>query len=375
MLRILLTFALILLFGCSEKQQPTEAAQPQKKPAFVSATVDKDRAATQRKAEIDETAQKSTPVQVNATAIKGRKLGGLYAEITGISGEVTKDSYQINYGEILAGLWKRKVDRQAATEATIDNAHKPLKVYLEDQRRMSLGDFVGEAGKHVEQVKKNLDWSGVCKKYNLNKAECDMFQKLGKKVTGGHLVAYGMTEIMPSAEGELNLNILEMLLKHAGSNYMFTIPALYDGMLSLGFYQFTSYALRHDSGGVIGASTVNMFLSKADQIPGSVIRLENGQHHRAAYLFALHNFAQLAKRTSVKEFRVLEKAFTRKPSELVTFMATSHHAPTLALRHTRAWLKSGAKDELNRYLRGRLIPYGKKSDNNFAALKKRKLVQ
>ena len=104
MLRILLTFALILLFGCSEKQQPTEAAQPQKKPAFVSATVDKDRAATQRKAEIDETAQKSTPVQVNATAIKGRKLGGLYAEITGISGEVTKDSYQINYGEILAGL-------------------------------------------------------------------------------------------------------------------------------------------------------------------------------------------------------------------------------------------------------------------------------
>ena len=185
---------------------------------------------------------------------------------------------------------------------------------------------------------------------------------------GVDLVAYGMTEIMPSAEGDLNVKILEILLRNAGSNYMFTIPALYDRMLSLGFYQFTSYAVNSNAGA--GASKMNAFLPKTIQIPGSVIALRNGEHHRAAYLFALDNLANLSKKTNEKEFAALRKALKQKPGDIVTFMATAHHAPGLAIKSARNWLSKGAKSSLNDHLIGRLRPYGKKSDSNLAALER-----
>ena len=357
------------LIACGKKEEVlapapiiTTSSVPSSAPAKT-----KEEKKEEKQETLKQHAEKSTVVTVDTRSIQGRKLGGLYADITGIEGLVGT-SYQINYGEILAGLWTRKLDRKNVSSATINAAEEPIKLYLSDPKKMTLKQFVTEAETQVTLVKRAIDFGVVCKGYKLNTSECTVFTSLARDVRGVDLVAYGMTEIMPSAEGDLNVKILEILLRNAGSNYMFTIPALYDRMLSLGFYQFTSYAVNSNAGA--GASKMNAFLPKTIQIPGSVIALRNGEHHRAAYLFALDNLANLSKKTNEKEFAALRKALKQKPGDIVTFMATAHHAPGLAIKSARNWLSKGAKSSLNDHLIGRLRPYGKKSDSNLAALER-----
>lgn len=354
------------LFACNKKDTvPTATPPTSSSPASEKLSIEKLK--DQKKEAIKDHGEKGVAEIVDTRAIQGRKLGGLYSDITGIEGLVHA-SHKINYGELMADLWMRKLDRKNVSDATIKSAEEPIKLFLEKPKKMTLKQFVAEADSQVTLVKRALDFGVVCKGYRLNGVQCEVFKSLALAVRGTDLVAYGMTEIMPTSEGDLNVKVLEILLQNAGSNYMFTIPALYDGMLSLGFYQFTSYAVngvRNE-----GASRMSSYLPKTIQIPGSVIALRNGDHHRAAYLFALNNLAVLAKQTNKKEFNALQKALKQKPGEIVTFMATAHHAPGLAIRSAKNWLSSGAKGTLNKHLIGRLSPYGAKSDNNLAALKK-----
>lgn len=369
---LFLVAVLSLLAACSKKEEvattepkvPASAPSPKTKQEIEK---EKQERKEEQKEKIDNHAKKTSSTTVDTSSIAGRKLGGLYSDLTGITGMVGV-RHEIDFGELLADLWKRKLDRKKVSEATVKAADIPIARYVNEPKKMTLKAFVGDAEKEVARVKANLNFEAACKGYQLSQAECKMFRSLALDVRGVDLVAYGMTELMPSAEGDLNVKIMEILLRNAGSNYLFTIPALYDQMLSLGFYQFTSYAVNGSSGQ--GASKMNTFLPKEVRIPGSVIALKNGEHHRAAYLFALDNLANLAKRTNAKEFAALKKALKQKPADIVTFMATAHHAPGLALRCMKSWLSKGAKGSLNGHLVGRLKPYGKKSDNNLAALEK-----
>ncbi len=370
LLKILTVFGVIFFMVACGKKEETSApvlVQPLPLPSTPVPVKTKDEQIDEKKEALRLHAENAKVVTVDASSIAGRKLGGLYSDITGIKGVVGK-SYQINYGEILVGLWERKLDRKNVSQATITASEEPIKLFLEQPKKMTLKVFIAEADTQVTLVKRALDFGLACKGYKLSTSECVVFQSLAKSVRGVDLVAYGMTEIMPSAEGDLNVKIMEILLQNAGSNYMFTIPALYDRMLSLGFYQFTSYAVNGGTGQ--GASKMNAFLPRIARIPGSVISLRNGEHHRAAFLFALDNLANLSKRTNEKEFTALRKALKQKPGDIVTFMATAHHAPGLAIKSARKWLSKGAKGSLNQHLIGRLQSYGKKSDSNLAALEK-----
>lgn len=322
-----------------------------------------------RREEIRATVADTEGILVDFRPIQGRKLGGLYADIVGVEG-VVPATLHINFHEVLASLWLRKLDREHVSASTVEHAVRPVELYKKDPRKMNLRGFVKQADQQVSLVKNRLDHQGACTGYKLNPSECKLWKSLAKDVRGLDLIAYGMTEIMPTKEGEMNVKVLDILLRHAGSNYMFTIPAMHDNLLSLGFYQFTSHAIIDDGKALGGVSRMNRYLSRDFKIPGSVIELYNGEHHRAAYLFALHNFAILAKQTSEKEFSALSMAIKRKPGDIVTFMAVAHHAPTLALKCMKSWLSKGAKGDLNIHLTGRLREYGKKSDNNLAALEK-----
>ena len=364
---ILLVVIGITLVACGKKEEAPEVVTSAPSTQAPSLIVPKVTKKEEKKAEIRSYAGEAQAVLVNTSSITGRKLGGLYSDITGIKGSVGQ-AHTINFGKLLADMWTRKLDRKNVSEATVKSAEIPIKLFLDEPKKMTLHQFIAEADKQVTLVKKNLNFVSACEGYKLDEAECRMFKVLALDIRGVDLVAYGMTEIMPSPEGDLNVKIMEILLRNAGSNYMFTIPALHDRMLSLGFYQFTSYAVNGRSGQ--GASKMNRFLKTGVKIPGSVIALRNGEHHRAAYLFALDNLANLAKKTSVKEFEFLKKALKQKPGDIVTFMATAHHAPGLAIRSMKHWLSKGAKGTLNDHLIGRLYPYGKKSDNNLSALEK-----
>ena len=355
----------VFVFGCSKKEEQPSSPQKQT-PAVIQPQKTKKE---EKKEAIKEATVSSAPSVIDFRSIEGRKLGGLYADIVGVKGLVGKN-HAVDYEAQLTKLWLRKLDRKNVSEATVDNAHKPVELYKRDKRKMNLKEFAANAEKEVSLVKAKLNFDTACTSYKLNASECKVWKDLAKDVRGLDLVAYGLTELMPSAEGDLNVKILDLLVRNAGSNYMFSIPALYDDMLSLGFYQFTSLALRDDGLVLEGASAMNRHLPKEFRVAGSVVNLYNGEHHRAAYLFALHNLAKLAKQTTQKEFMALKKALKQKPGDIVTYMAVAHHAPANALKYTKRWLAKGAKGSLNKHLRGRLVAYGKKSDSNLAALEK-----
>lgn len=360
---VLMAVLMFLVSACGNKED-SGVKPPQ--PSTGSPVVPKTKKEEQ-KDKIKEEAKKASSVVVDTRTIATRKFGGLYADITGISGAVGTQ-HVVNYGEILSDLWHKKLDRKNVSEAVVQEADKPIARFLAEPKKMTLKQFVAEADTQVSLVKKHLDVARVCRGYTLSESECVVFRRLAHDVRGVDIVAYGMTELMPTTEGDLNVKVMEILLRNAGSNYLFTIPAMYDKMLSLGLYQFTSYAVN----GVTkdGASKMNLFLPVEVRIPGSVIELQNGQHHRAAYLLALHNFALLAKQTNKKEFQVLGKALKEKPGDIVTYMATAHHAPKPAVASMKRWLAHNAKGSLNDHLRGRLKPYGEKSDNNLRSLEK-----
>lgn len=361
---LFIAITLFVITGCEKKEEKSSTVQPLKQ------EVKKEKSKKEeRRDELKISSFGTENVVVDFRPIQGRKLGGLYADIVGVNGTIGA-THHVNYNKQLADLWVRKLDRKKVSPATIKSAMMPVELYKQDPRKMTLKEFVVEADKQVHLVKTKLDYTSACIGYKLSPSECTTWKTLAKDVRGIDIVAYGLTELMPSAEGELNVKILDILLRNAGSNYMFTIPAVYDMMLSLGFYQFTSYAIFDDGKKLVGASRMNRYLPRDVRIPGSVISLQNSEHHRAAYLFALHNFAELAKRTSDKEFTALKKAIKQKPGDIVTYMAVSHHAPSPALRCMKRWLSKGAQGSLNSHLVGRLKPYGKKSDNNLAALEK-----
>lgn len=349
---------------------PTAMIQPKSaKPKKVSPERLKEKKVEQ-KVEIASALEDSGPVAVDMTSIAGRKVGGLYADMLGVKGAIPQH-LQVDYGENLADMWFRKLDRKIVSQATIDNAHKPIGFFLNNPDKKSLNDFVLDAYTEIKLVREHLDWEGFCKREALEKVECAMLKKLSLQIRPIDLIAYGLTELMPSTEGKLNVKILDLLLRNAGANYVMTIPAMSDSLLSLGFYQFTSYALRHDEK-IAGASIVNLFLPKDKRLSGSVITLRGSEHHRAAYMFAIYNFALLCKKTNAKEFATLRLASKQKPDDLVTFMATAHHSPVYAVVDAREWLASGMKRPLSDHLKKRgkinLPSYGKKTSANLSAL-------
>ncbi len=379
----IMTVVAVLLVGCGRADHSATKSKPVRKlaPAEITPEIMAVKKEV-KKAAVQQEGASAGDQLVDFSPILGRVLGDLYIPLTGLKGVVeagncgkgracivVPPSATVNYGKTLADMWVKKLDRRKGVSyATIDNSHTPIALYIENPNRMNLKQLVNEANAEIEIVKRNINWAGLCKKYKLVSDDCQVLKSIVLSVTGTDLVAYGMTELLPSADGVLNVAVMDLVLRNAGANYIMAFPALYDQYLSLGLYQFTSLALRHDAEAVNGASIANRYLPEAQQIPGSVIMLRGSMNHRAAYLFVIHNFAELVKKTNAKEIAALKYVSARYHGDMVTFMACAHHAPGLAIRSMKIWLGKGGKGAFNPNLVGRLKAYGKKTDNNLSAL-------
>ena len=165
-----------------------------------------------------------------------------------------------------------------------------------------------------------------------------------------------------------------MLLRNAGTSYLMNFPAMHDKMLSFGFYQFTSYALRKDDKETEGVSIVNGFVKEGGlKIPDSVAYLVGDDHHVAAVYFAVHNFAKMLSKVGNKGLIQLKKRHKDYKEEMVMFIAAAHHLPGVAWRHTSVWINGGMKSSMLTVYRkntGNYI-YAIKTQGNLIALSKK----
>lgn len=342
----LLAACALVLFGCGEKK-PLDR---------------KERAAQIRK-EVSGQA-----VTVDLSPIQGRNLSDLYAKFLGRQNGVVPGSAPIDFEKNLAHLWAGKVERNDSSDSTQANVNKVLAYYHDNKSKMSLKKFVNLADTEVARAKTGVDWPRLCHVERLSGDRCRILQAISKGIVGKDIVAYGMTEIFPTADGRLNVTYLDILLRHAGAEYVDSLPAIHDGYLSFGLYQFTSFAIYDHGKEKRGASIVNQTMAESARIPGSVIFLRNGDHHRAAYMFAIHNIATLLRLANKKETTILGKLHGEHPDEIVQFIAIAHHLPGPAIKGARRWMASGMKKELRVSLGKVLGQYATKTQANLVAL-------
>jgi len=317
-----------------------------------------------------ELAANTRMTQVDLAPLQGRKLGDLYAKFLGIPDGHVPMKASVDFEKNLARLWAGKINRKDSSDSSNANVGKVLAYYRANKSRMNLKKFVQLAGKEVASVKANIDWAKLCRIEQLHEDRCRVLQAISKDIVGRDVIAYGMTEIFPAADGELNVAYLDILLRQAGSEYVDSLPAIHDGYLSFGLYQFTSFAVYDTGREQRGASIVNRSVTGSARIPGSVISLRNGDHHRAAYMFAIHNIATLLRLGSDKEVRILGKLHAKHQDEIVQFIAISHHLPGPAIKGARRWIGNGMKQELQVSLGKILGKYAHKTQGNLAYLYK-----
>ena len=357
---IVFVFVLVLitLTGCEKKDVGAVSSSPLPA-ASATSTREELRQAAQAatSAVAANTLNKKKVIDLHSIAFRAhgsrRMVSDFYATNLGLpnvkGGVPLPDQIEVSFDVNMAGFWQKKVTREDVSDSTLGKTPEILERYLKNPRGFTtLSTFVKDTDRVVQQAKQSLDWKRVCIRYKLSKEKCAVLQEVTGLLQGKDFVAYGMTELLPN-DGRFNVKYLDMLLRNAGTSYLMHFPAMHDNMLSLGLYQFTSFALRKDEEETEGASIVNGFVKEGGlKIPDSVAYLVGNDHHVAAVYFAVHNLAKMLHRLDDKSIKSFAKRHKDFQDEMVMFIACAHHLPASAWKATASWIKSGMKSSLEK---------------------------
>ncbi len=312
----------------------------------------------------------------NNGKIVRRNVSDFYAQHLGLpdvkNGVPLPDSLMVSFDANMAAFWDRKVLKEDVTSSTLSMTPAILARYMNTKRGLTtLPLFIKHTDEVVEKAKKSLDWTKLCSRYKFDQKKCQLLRDILSKLRGKDFIAYGMTELLPD-DARFNILYMDMLLKNAGSSYLFHIPAMHDNWLSIGFYQFTSFSVRKDGEVVEGASVVNGFVKDGGyKIPDSVSRLVGDDHHVAAVYFAVHNLAKMIHLLDGGDVKTLASKHKDFQDQMVMFIASAHHLPGTAWKRTAAWVHGGMKGDLERSYAGTGIhTYALKTHANLIALYK-----
>lgn len=301
---------------------------------------------------------------------KGSKVGPLMGAYFGMAASKERPAFvpdraDVNWGENVEKLWKKKLAIKNVSPSTEKNAHIIVDRYNNSARdTKSLRQFVSQVDSIVEDTHTSVNYTTLCKSMKISASKCTGFKTVMGRVQGTHIVAYGMTEIFPAHNGSYNVVALDTLLRNAGENYIDSIPALGDGLLSKGMYQFTSYAVRRDGHAVGGANFVDNHAGM--KLPGSVLYLTGSDNHKAAFEFAAYNIGMLTRKLDDKGIRTLVTKCSM--DQLNEYIATSHHMPNRAVSNAVRWVKGGCVKNYRAYTGEHLGTYAKKTSINYKAL-------
>src|SRR3989344_8957 len=296
---------------------------------------------------------------------------GLLSKLTGIQGKFSDDKVVDYRHQLLDVLWAEKL-RKFPNRPVIRTAfeERAKKYNQKNATTMSLDGYIAEAQRSIDIVNVHLNWDKVGEMYGLERHKLRLAKAISTSLDGRDLIAYALTELMPTTNGELNKKVFDTLLRKAGREYIELIPALYDKYASFGQYQFTSFALYSIGTSHRGASKVNQALPSNYRIPDSMIRLEGNDHHKAAYLFSIHNIASLISTLNGSNYGTLDKVWKHNKSNIVKYIATAHNRPASASKAAKRWLSNGARYDFtsstDRHIRG----YAIKTGQNWKALQR-----
>lgn len=389
----------LLLMSCQkpEKKETSTASSPPASDGERTYEERRDEAALKIKKHKEGVVE--SKVRVDLSSLTGRKLSSLYAQYLGINPGPVPPFTNVSFDERMASMYHQKVffkkckkkkpdECIVSSDTVLSQAPELLERYIDSNKmKMDLKRLIAIADEKVVLAKKHIDWAMLCKSaaYRLDAKKCKLLQEIVANINGKDLVAYGMTELLPSPDGDLNVLYMDVLLRNAGAQFLYHVPALGDRYASLGLYQVTFFSLRKDEMKVAGTNVVSsMVRNGGEKIPDSVVHLSSHQHHTAAFYFAVHNIAEFLNRASTKQVATLAKIHQKHLDEMVILVACAHHHPGLTYPVIKKWLdmKGAPQSTSNRKkkeitevdivpmfpLKADLRMYAKKSRNNLAAV-------
>lgn len=302
------------------------------------------------------------------TDLKGTGLSKISYSYLGFSGEIPNER-TVDWNQSLKKLWDQKLRFKNVSKATQSAAPAILADYeKEAQERMSIPQHIKDLEKDLINIKRDLNWGKICALGKLDSSTCKSFVMTAWNIDAKALTAYSMTELMPYRNGNQNYVLMNLYMEQAGRNYLDNVPALGDKYLSLGRYQFTSFAVGHDKDGPRPANKIASYSTNYN-ISGSVISLKGIENDRAAYYFATYNLLSLFKKMDGKKLAKYDRYCDHKTVEIVEYIATAHHNPKWARKRALSWINDKCEKPLESYQGERLKVYSIKTRVNYNAIK------
>lgn len=311
--------------------------------------------------------QVSKVSNVNFRELKDTGIENINYSYFGFTGKVP-DTKTINWNRVMEDLWDDKSSMKNVSNASKTSAPIIVENFKNDtSETYTLKEYINELDDNLAKVKVDMDWNKICIDYKLSENECYAFVITAYDINANMLTAYSMTELMPYHQGERNYILMDMYMQNAGVKFLDFIPSRYDTLLSIGRYQFTSYAVGVDGEGLRPTNKIASY-SVNYNIPGSVVKLEGFESDYAAYYFSTFNTLSLIRSLNDEQVEKYMNGCLHRKSEIVQYIATAHHNPYWAKKRAISWINDSCEKPLIEYQGKALKIYAAKTASNYEAV-------
>jgi hypothetical protein len=330
------------------------------------------------------------PGEYRMGKLSGEKVGKLFSLYFGLKeGDAIPEVLKIDFQKVLNTAYQKKVklleEKYEEDTAEIQKLHTHYQKFFAreeaQQEKRSVSDLEKIGQEQVSALDTLVDWNkfqNIPQYKNFSDNEVKLLRYLARVMNGKMLLAYSLTELMPSAENfTKNIRVYEFLAQN-DPRILLAWPSLGDSKKSAGPYQFTRGAVGISKAGEKnGALIINQLLPPNEKIPAELENLLSfSLQMRAAQLFVINNLAQLMfrirKNEAKKNDRLLQLvSFLRSGNkeEMLSFVASAHNNPHDAITAFVSWLDADRRGQLGDFVE-ETEGYITKSQGNYQALKK-----
>lgn len=153
------------------------------------------------------------------------------------------ETLETDFRRNLDSMWRKKIAGAKNPEKVTKFYEERVVPYLNGTKKPNktdLASYVREMGDTVGAIQKKADSEKAWAKFgddlwgkDKNRGQKDaLFEALAKSVTTTDLLSYSLTELMDSSHTEMNLKVLDILLRNAGREYVDLLPSMNDRILS-----------------------------------------------------------------------------------------------------------------------------------------------
>lgn len=304
---------------------------------------------------------------VDYTTLKDTGLSRISFSYLGFAGDIP-DTNTINWNASARQLWNQKLEIDGVSGATRNAADDVVARYqTAPAEQMTIEQHINQLDDELTKVKADLNWGSICVDFDLDVSTCRSFVLTSYWIDAKALTAYSMTELMPYRNGEQNYALMNLYMTNGGRNFLDVVPALGDRYLSMGRYQFTSFAVGRDDDGLRPANRIGSY-SAHYNIPGSVVSLTGIENDRAAYYFTVYNLLSLFRSMNENQLAKYDRFCDNHKAEMIQYIATAHHNPKWAKRRALEWINDRCTRPLISYQGERLEIYSLKTQTNYEYL-------